>query len=646
MDGLAVRLQALDVADLNSMCTLLASLVENLVRQGAIDPLSAQVYLSRLESLHESKFRLRLCFVGGSKAGKSTLLSAICLPKSTAGSWTPLLPQEGGANSVTYAPTVLCSHNQPGYKVEIHYVSEAEWTKECNRLLTEYGADATSQRKGQIRGYFQSIFPGVDLDNEESRNSLLLAAVEPSPAFMARLKSGVSIAVYSSTKEVHDSIMAERAFSVLVREVRVSGRFSFPEGVELIDLPGVIDTNAERVKYAFEYYKSCHRVFFVEKSVQPFGANPVLGEWLERLLNDTLYSQCAHIVTMMELYLEDEHTLETEIRKVYEDRVGESPVRHTILDNIQSMPYFSVRGLHPSGRSENASPHNLSGLLEYLQKVGVGPGGLAQARKDQLTDLGLSLLSAIDALKQPQLPPPDTDLAPAQARCSMLANLSVQKGVDTTRAAAETHRALHEIQGGTINVLLGREWGQWRTQGKANHLDFPLAPLIDINKFCVSHLLKCPIIQLGTTLQYALQGVHESYCQFFRTYYPKLFAGDPSRLGRVLEADLASYYEMVKGWEFELSNHFRCTIGYNQMAYSAMNCNEKRAHFMFSLNRAFEEVLGKLSRMLQELNSSVNQQALYRKTEIEPIIQGAVLLDNVTKELLAQVRPLILRTAQ
>jgi len=229
--------------------------------------------LSEIEKRAQPKISL-IAVVGISGAGKSTLLNALMGEGS-------VLPTSG-LQACTAAVIKMEYKSQDHYDVVIEFIPIDDWFQDVKDLLEELidengqinplktGMGFAAMKKRVTGVYGSTIFEsltqmtGIDqmmdfLKQQTDLTRMLGTKITVTASDSKDLKAQIEPYVNISRKGQLDG-----QFWPIVKEVHMRGRFrGCPRHSMLVDLPGVEDQNAARVKVTTDFMRHCHTTLIV-----------------------------------------------------------------------------------------------------------------------------------------------------------------------------------------------------------------------------------------------------------------------------------------------------------------------------------------------------------------------------------------------
>lgn len=222
--------------------------------------------LLRIIKERETRPQVEISLMGGTGAGKSTLVNALLdariLPVSNMRACTAAISE------ISYAPG-------SEYRARIQFVSRESWHKEISLLLEDV-RDSRSAGDGDGDGDVVAI-PRAAKDKLSAvygpwesgeLPSLDLADFQEPPEIARALDAGFEEIVTSTLsdfrKRIRDYLDSKCRFWPIVETVNVSGPFAALEcGAKLVDLPGINDPNEAREAVTKAHLKRSRFVWIV-----------------------------------------------------------------------------------------------------------------------------------------------------------------------------------------------------------------------------------------------------------------------------------------------------------------------------------------------------------------------------------------------
>ncbi|KAK5957182.1 hypothetical protein OHC33_001553 [Knufia fluminis] len=196
--------------------------------------------------------------------------------------------------------------NESPYGATIEFVSESEWRKELELLLSDVEGAAGSiydeeSEAGIAFSKIKAVYPTITAHNIGKVTVEQLMRVKKVAELLGcnlELQEETAIALYTSMKKFIDSkeknasigpgVDAENEFWPMIRRVKVYTKASvLATGSVLVDLPGVADSNAARSAVARKYLQNCTALWVVApiiRAVDDKSARHLLGEGFKRQL--------------------------------------------------------------------------------------------------------------------------------------------------------------------------------------------------------------------------------------------------------------------------------------------------------------------------------------------------------------------------
>ena len=225
-----------------------------------------QIRLEELGKTIKKSPELKIAMVGSTGAGKSTLLNALL--------GVQILPVSS-MKPCTAVITTVESVPDNFYTAEIIFLSRAEWEEELTAigelLSTESDDehdinDEWDQLQKSTKDKIKAVYR-LDTENSESRLDLAKLVL---PVDIANLIDGSKkeiIKVYdpkSLRESLKNYLSGDGPFWPVIKSVNIKGPFiSIPEGIILIDLPGVNDPNEAREEVTRKYLKDALFIWVV-----------------------------------------------------------------------------------------------------------------------------------------------------------------------------------------------------------------------------------------------------------------------------------------------------------------------------------------------------------------------------------------------
>lgn len=417
--------------------------VDGLMKIVPLEPEQARSHSHRLTELRRLPASIRICLIGASGAGKSSLVSALCVPKiGTPDDWSPLLKvaaEECPSATTTFA-TEICAVEGSTFEMKVHYVSQASWIKErsrlCHILMDETAQKAHHEAQVSLAMYRQ---PGEKTLSPERLAQLLDPSFEE-PTFsplLARRDDDPAVNHFDSASQLSAAYAQIVSLGCLIRKVSIRGPVQLPSGITLVDLPGTMDTNPERANAAIQHYRDCDYVFIVANALGTnWTANPTYTEWIQRLARETSLASTCHVISHANTLsdecaptqkrkaesLKKRTEFVENVRNFYRDCAGAAAVdnnqRESLIKRtnprIDVMKIFWTFFLGIDAISE-AHPHNLGGLREYIQEIARSPAQNAASRLRMTFHMAEALLGQFRATAQ-STPIPAAEDAFSQSR--------------------------------------------------------------------------------------------------------------------------------------------------------------------------------------------------------------------------------------
>ena len=225
-----------------------------------------QAQLAEMKAYAEANQTVSIAFVGGTGAGKSTLINALL--------GADLLPTHSFRTCTSAA--ILVGHAaRKTFQAVIEFLPQSAWEAEKQAFLDEVRAAAESGHSSFVHQDFlykawalyrpRKGQPPLPFPLEQ----LLALLEEPLPqTLQAQLEAGQLVLKEKSAEalkaELTRFLTAESPIWPLIRQVRISGPFdALLDGLELVDLPGLNDPNPVREAITRRHLKSAEFLWLV-----------------------------------------------------------------------------------------------------------------------------------------------------------------------------------------------------------------------------------------------------------------------------------------------------------------------------------------------------------------------------------------------
>lgn len=257
---------------------IIGGLLANRSLAHAHDSLSAKLgewndSLCEIERESEVKPEVAISVVGGTGAGKSTLINALLGVR--------LLPTSS-MEACTAAISELRYEERSDFSVEVEFISRDDWKRELGMIRAEIkdvesaGSDvdksrfdAESDSKAAwnkikaVYGSREKTPTGNTITLKPDINNL----VEPAEIKAALDAGRISIVapdLQTLSERIHNFLSSQERFWAITKRVRVSGKFDvLRNGAVIIDLPGINDPNAAREEITRNYIKTSQFIWVV-----------------------------------------------------------------------------------------------------------------------------------------------------------------------------------------------------------------------------------------------------------------------------------------------------------------------------------------------------------------------------------------------
>ncbi|MFA9430731.1 dynamin family protein [Egicoccus sp. AB-alg2] len=204
---------------------------------------------------------VRVTLLGGTGAGKSTLINAVLGERVLASN-----------NSRACTSAAIEVRHGPRYTATVEFVTRRSWEAELERYRDELhtgreeGADGALPPGGEVERKLRSLF-GQDAVASFSTSLSLTDLLEP-PAVTEALSDGRRTVSASSgdalRRELRRYVTSDGDLWPLVKLVRIAGPFeALAGGGRLVDLPGLNDPNAAREAITRDYLEHSEYVWVV-----------------------------------------------------------------------------------------------------------------------------------------------------------------------------------------------------------------------------------------------------------------------------------------------------------------------------------------------------------------------------------------------
>jgi energy-coupling factor transporter ATP-binding protein EcfA2 len=350
--------------------SLLSDHAEPLSRHADRDAIEAfGDQLDGVEAMLDADGLCTVALVGTTGAGKSTLLNALLGHE--------ILPVGVMTPCTSFATIVKSSKSDPLFRISVEYCTREEWMDEARQLAEILNDDEGSAHQDELTKWHELLRAAK---KKLSAVYAIPAADLPQPFDAVRCPLSPEAEEVLNAESVQ-SIEAEDARGIrkflsklvrdsshigpLIKSVRVTGPFStLPDGVQLVDLPGLNDPNRLRVEETRNFLNRSPNiwvVFSMKRGITD-DVQKILSErnLLRRLVMTGRYESLALVGT----HADDIDTNLAESLGFDED---EPPSQHDLIQTYRQKAVDEIR-------------NQVSQMMEDLRQPGDDPGTIAKLK--------------------------------------------------------------------------------------------------------------------------------------------------------------------------------------------------------------------------------------------------------------------------
>ncbi|KAI6359284.1 hypothetical protein MCOR25_007120 [Pyricularia grisea] len=316
-------------------------------------------HLKTIESLLQADKPTRTVVgvVGVTGAGKSSTLNAVL-------NESQLLPtncMRACTASVTELSFNYSTEPEKKYRAEVEFISPQDWATELELLWDDVvdpngkiSREATAKDGDASIAFHKvkAVYPGFE-DNDLSACDPKTLAREPAVLQLLGTTKKIQtktaaelvaqLRTYVDSKQERDGNVALMAAWPLVKVVRIYTKAdALATGAVLVDLPGVLDSNAARAAVAAKYMKECSGLWVVapiSRAIDDKSAKTLMGNAFKQQLKfDGMFGEVTFICSKTDDISYDEAVESLELKETVQEKSD-------LIEKLQKQSHCAEEGL-------------------------------------------------------------------------------------------------------------------------------------------------------------------------------------------------------------------------------------------------------------------------------------------------------------